>query len=128
MRFMMLYKPGFESDAPPCPEHIAEMDALIERSARAGTLVATDGLLSSAHGARVRLEDGRETVTDGPFAETRELVAGYAIMNARSKAHAIELAREFLAVVKTGEVEVRPMHGAAGLEPGASAQAERAIA
>jgi hypothetical protein len=113
MRFMMLYKPGRESDAPPTQQEMADMGRLIEDMAKAGVLIATDGLQPSSKGARVRIADGKFTVTDGPFTEAKELVAGYAIVQARSKREAIELAKRFLEVVGEGESEIRQMHDAA---------------
>jgi hypothetical protein len=110
MRFMMLYKPGRESDAPPTPQEMANMGQLIEDMAKAGVLIATDGLQPSSKGARVRISDGKFVVTDGPFTETKELVAGYAIVEAKSKDEAIELAKRFLTVVGEGESEIRLMH------------------
>jgi hypothetical protein len=112
MRFMSLYKPGYESDAPPTQEEIAKMGKLIEEMTKAGTLIATDGLQSSKKGARVTLTGGKVRVTDGPFTETKELVAGFAILNVASKAEAIELAKTFLEVVGGGECEIRQMHEA----------------
>ena len=111
MRFMMLYKPGVETNEPPSPEHFAKMGRYIQQQAARGVLLATDGLQSSAKGARVAIEkDGSYTVTDGPFAETKELIAGFAIVNAASKAEAIEMAKEFLELVGQGESEIRQMH------------------
>jgi hypothetical protein len=110
MRFMMLYKPGNESDTPPSPQHIAEMGRFIEEMAREGVLLSTDGLQPSSKGARVRISGGKFTVTDGPFTETKELIAGYAIVQAKSKQDAIELAKRFLKVVGEGESEIRLMH------------------
>jgi hypothetical protein len=110
MRFMMLYKPGRESDAPPTREEIEAMGQLIGEMASAGVLIATDGLQASAKGARVTVTgSGNFTVTDGPFAETKELIAGYAIVEARDKEHAIELAKRFLSVVGEGQTEIRLM-------------------
>jgi hypothetical protein len=82
MRFMMLYKPGRESDAPPTQQEMAAMGQLIEEMAKAGVLIATDGLQPSSKGARVRISGDKFTITDGPFTETKELVAGYAIVEA----------------------------------------------
>ncbi|HJU90843.1 MAG TPA: YciI family protein [Gemmatimonadaceae bacterium] len=110
MRFMMLYKPGKESNTPPSHEEIARMGEFIEKMARSGVLIATDGLAPSSKGARVQFSNGRFTVTDGPFAEAKELIAGYAIVEASSKAEAIAMAKDFLAVVGEGESEVRQMH------------------
>jgi hypothetical protein len=110
MRFMMLYKPGYESDAPPTQQEMEEMGRFIGEMAQAGVLIATDGLQPSSKGVRVRISDGKFTVTDGPFTETKELIAGYAIVQARSKQEAIELAKRFLEVVGEGESEIRLMH------------------
>jgi hypothetical protein len=114
MRFMTLYKPGKESTAPPSQREMADMGQLIDEITKAGVLLATDGLQPSSKGARVRLENGKFTVTDGPFAETKELIAGYAIIEVKSKAEAIELTRRFLKVVGGGESEIRLMHDGSG--------------
>jgi len=110
MRFMMLYKPGRETTTPPTQQEMADMGRFIEEMAASGVLIATDGLQHSSKGARVRIEGGKFTVTDGPFTETKELVAGYAIVQARSKQEAVELAKRFLTVVGEGESEIRLMH------------------
>jgi hypothetical protein len=109
MRYLSIYK-HVETNEPPTPEMMARMGALIETSMKAGTLVATEGCLPSALGARVRKDGERITVTDGPFTETKELVGGFAILEARSKEHAIELAKEFLAVAGGGECELRQIY------------------
>jgi hypothetical protein len=116
MRFMTLYKPGKESDAPPTQEEMAKMGRLIEEMARAGVLIATDGLQPSSKGVRVTISDGKFTIVDGPFAETKELIAGYAIIEAKSKEHAIELTKRFLEVVGEGQSEIRLMHEAPAFE------------
>jgi len=130
MRFMMLYKPGKESDGPPSQQQMAAVGQLIEDMARAGVLIATDGLQPSSQGARVRITEGKFTVTDGAFTETKELVAGYAIVRAKSKQEAIGLAKRFLAVMGEGESEIRLMQDAPafgaesrpGSEDGAASQ------
>ena len=124
MRFMMLYKPGKESNAPPTEREMAAVGQLIEEMAKAGVLLATDGLQPSAKGARVRISDGKLSVTDGPFAETKELIAGYAIVQAKSKKEAIELAKRFLSVMGEGESEVREMHDAPTFEAQGSERAQ----
>jgi hypothetical protein len=83
------------------------MGALIDEMTKAGALEATGGLASTKKGARIRFEGGKRTVIDGPFAESKELVAGYAILDLPSKAAAIEWATRFGDVVKVNEVEVR---------------------
>ena len=117
MRFMSLYKPGRESDAPPTAQEMAAIGQLITDMAQAGVLIATDGLRPSTYGARVRIEDGKFTVTDGPFAETKELIAGYAILEAESRAEAIELSKRFLQVMGGGESEIRLMHDQPAFDP-----------
>jgi hypothetical protein len=81
-----------------------------------GWLLATEGCLPSALGARVRQSDGKVSVIDGPFAETKELVGGFAILQVNSKKEAIELARKFLHVAGEGECELRQLyeHGVDG--------------
>jgi hypothetical protein len=114
MRFMMIYKPAdtkdMEAGVPPTQEEIAKMGAFIGELAQSGVLLATDGLQPSSKGARVRLSRGKLTVTDGPFTETKELIAGFAIVQVKSKAEAIELAERFLKLAGDGESEIRLMH------------------
>ena len=109
MRFLSIYKTA-ETNVPPTPEYIARMEKLIDDMTRAGTLIATEGCLPSALGARVRRSAGKVTVTDGPFVETKEVVGGFAILEARSKEEAIELARTFLDVAGDGECEIRQIY------------------
>jgi hypothetical protein len=106
MRFLSIYK-SRETGEPPSPQHMADMGRLIEKFMKTGELVATEGCLPTALGARVRLDGSGVTVTDGPFTESKEVVGGFAILEATSKAHAIELAKEFLAVAGDGECEIR---------------------
>ena len=112
MRFMTLYKPGEEATAPPSPEVIGKMGKFIQDLAQEGVLVVTDGLQHSAKGARVRISNGKFTVTDGPFAEAKELIGGYAIVEVKSKAEAIELTKRFLSIMGRGESEIRLMQDA----------------
>ena len=109
MRFLCLYKPG-KPEAPPTQEEMARMGAVVEEAMKAGWLLTTEGCLPSAAGARVRLSGGKYTQTDGPFAETRELVGGFAIIRADSKQEAIELTKYFLKTAGGGEVEIRQLH------------------
>jgi hypothetical protein len=113
MKFLSIYK-SVETNTPPTAEHMTNMTQLIEKHMKSGALVATEGCLPSALGARVRLSDGKVTVTDGPFTESKEVVGGFAILQAKSKAEAIELAREFLDVAGEGECEIRQIFEAAG--------------
>jgi len=95
--------------APPDPKKTAQMAALIEEMTQAGVLQAAGGLAGTKQGARVRFKGGKHTVIDGPFAESKELVAGYAILDLPSKAQAIEWATRFGAVVQVNEVEIREL-------------------
>jgi hypothetical protein len=106
MRFLSIYK-TVERGTPPTPEEMEKMGTLVDESMRRGELLATEGCLPSALGARVRLEGGKVSVTDGPFAEAKEVIAGFAVLQADSKAEAIEMAKRFLAVAGEGECELR---------------------
>lgn len=108
LRFLSMHKLD-ESvpEQPPSPEMMAKMGALIEEMTSAGVLQATGGLAGTKHGARIRFQGGKRTVIDGPFAESKELVAGYAIVNLPSKEAAVEWAMRFGEVVKVNEIEVR---------------------
>ena len=106
MRFLSIYKAP-ETNVPPTTEEMARMGKLIEEMTNAGVLLATEGCLPSAKGARVRRSGGKLTVTDGPFTESKELVAGFALLNAKSKEEAIELTKRFLEVAGEGECEIR---------------------
>jgi hypothetical protein len=109
MKFLCLYKPGFESDAPPSQEEMATMGKLIEEMTKAGVLLATGGCMPSAKGSRLRIDSGKITVTDGPFPETKELIAGFALIQVKSKAEAIEWGKRFIATAGQGESEIRQM-------------------
>jgi hypothetical protein len=111
MRFLSLYK-DFERSTPPSPAEMERMGKLIAEGIKAGWLVATEGCLPTALGARVRMSSGKVTVTDGPFTEAKEVVGGFAILRANSKEEAIELARSFLNVVGEGECELRQIYEA----------------
>jgi len=108
LRFLSMQKMNdATAETPPDPGLMAKMDALINEMTKAGVLQATGGLTSTKKGARIRFDGGKRTVIDGPFAESKELIAGYAILELPSKAAAIEWAMRFGDVVKVNEVEVR---------------------
>ncbi|HET9308711.1 MAG TPA: YciI family protein [Candidatus Sulfotelmatobacter sp.] len=112
MRFLSIYK-TVERSTPPTQDEMASMGKLIEEGMKAGWLLATEGCLPTALGARVRKSAGKVTVTDGPFTESKEVVGGFAILKANSKEEAIELARNFLRIAGDGECELRQIY-----EPG----------
>src|SRR5262245_31746304 len=107
---------------------MAKMTRLIEEGMRAGWLVTTEGCLPSVKGARVRRSSGKTTVTDGPFAESKELIGGFAILEAASKQEAIELARRFLEVAGEGECEIRQVFTAADGDAGCAGDAHAQLA
>lgn len=119
MRYMSLVKSAEDSGPPPR----ALMDAIMDGSAeamRAGTLVETGGLAPTARGTRVRLSRGNVTVTDGPFTEAKEVVGGYAVIEATSRQDAVDAAVWLMNLHREhwpgweGEVEVREIVGPEG--------------
>ncbi len=116
MRFLTFIRHSeSHRESPPPPALMEAMGAFVQRSFKDGTLVDTGGLLPSKEGARVRLANGEIRVTDGPFSETKEVIGGWAILNAASKAEAVRIAIEFMELHRKhwpgfeGESEVRPM-------------------
>ena len=113
MRFMMLVIPkGYESAAPdaaPSAEAVSKMMEYNKKLQAAGVLLALDGLLPPSAGARISFSDGKATATDGPFAEAKEVIGGYWIIQVRSREEAIEWARR--APMANNEIiEVRQIH------------------
>ena len=106
MRFLSIYK-SVERDSPPTQEEMATMGKLIEEWTKNGRLIASEGCLPSAMGARIRMTSGKFNVVDGPFTESKEVVGGFALIRAASKAEAIEHVKEFLKVAGDGETELR---------------------
>ncbi|HTX56268.1 MAG TPA: YciI family protein [Candidatus Acidoferrales bacterium] len=92
MRFLVLVKANAESEAGvlPTADEFAAMNAFNQTLVRDGVLLAAEGLQPSAKGARISYASGKPTVTDGPFTETKELIAGFWLLQARSKAEVIE--------------------------------------
>jgi hypothetical protein len=109
MKFLSVYK-TVERNAPPTQEEMDKMGKLIEEGMKAGWLLAVEGCMPSATGARVRKSNGKTIVMDGPFVETKELIGGLAILRATSKEHAIELTKYFLGHAEDGECELRQLH------------------
>lgn len=105
MRFLSIYTHAPFS-GPPSQELIDNMTRLIEEGKRTGWLIATEGVAAGATTTRVQKQGGAVTVTDGPFSEAKEVIGGYALLEAKSHAHAVELARKFLAVAGDGTCEM----------------------
>jgi len=134
MRFMMIVKANrkFEAGEPPNPKLIATIAEHGEKLRQAGILLSTGGLLPTSKGARIQADGGKLNVIDGPFAETKELVGGFAIMKVNSREEAIELGKTFMQLhvdvlgpEYDGQLEIRQMMDVPTcLEEFAAAQAE----
>jgi len=116
MRFLTMVKCSENVGFPPQ----GLIDAIFqqqEQASKAGILIEVGGLAPTAMGARVRVSSGKLTVTDGPFAETKEVIGGFAVMDVKSKEEAIEGARQLMQLHIQhwpgweGEVEIRQMYG-----------------
>jgi hypothetical protein len=105
-----LYKASKPEGTPPTQEEMTKMGKLIEDGFKSGWLLATEGCLPSTLGARVRLSNGKFTVTDGPFTEAKEIIGGFALIQAKSKEEAIELTKDFLKIAGDGESEIRQVY------------------
>ena len=106
MRFLMTMNGG---GRPPDEQLYAEMGRYIEELSNAGVLLATGGL--EPNGTHVKATDGKITVTDGPYAEAKETIVSFALLDVRSKAEAIELSRRFWQIVGDGEGDIRQVFG-----------------
>jgi len=107
MRFMLIVKASKESEAGvlPTEKELADMGKFNEQMVKNGMMLAGEGLQASSKGARITFKGGKPTVVDGPFAETKELVAGFWLIQAKSKEEAVEWARR--APFVDGQIEVR---------------------
>ncbi|MCI0435010.1 MAG: YciI family protein [Gemmatimonadetes bacterium] len=110
MRFLMMVKASAESEAGVLPDEatLAAMAKYNDELAKAGVMLDGSGLRPSSQGARVRFSSGKPRVIDGPFAETKELIAGYWLIQAKSLDEAIEWARRV--PFDEGEIEIRPLY------------------
>jgi hypothetical protein len=108
MRYISIYthKP---SNAGPTQEHIASMNKLIEDGKKEGWLITTEGVSWDNKGTRVQSTGGKISVTDGPFAEAKEVIGGYALLQVKSKEEALALSRRFLAVAGDGTCELHQL-------------------
>ena len=118
MRYMMIVKGDERMDrsGPPPQGLMDAIDKLGQEAAKAGKMVSFGGLRPTADGARIRIANGKLTVTDGPFTEAKEVIGGFSIMNLASKEEAIEEARKFMELHRihwpqwNGETEIRAMY------------------
>lgn len=109
MRFLVMNKSNEENEAgiPPSKEVVEGVGKLMEESAREGVLISADGVHPSSRGARINFSEGKRAVTDGPFAEAKELIAGFVVIQVESKKAAIEWATRLAGVLGDVEIEVR---------------------
>jgi len=110
MKFLCIYKSSKPEGIPPSPKEVEEMGKYVEKMKKCGVVVATEGCLPSALGAKSRLASGKFTLTDGPFTEAKEIIGGFALMNANSKADLVEHMKDFMRLAGDGECEIRPVY------------------
>jgi len=127
MRFMMIVKASKESEAGAMPEEkvLADMAKYNEELVKAGVMLDGAGLKPSSNGARIKYSGTKRTVMDGPFAETKELVAGFWVIQVKSKEEAIEWAKRV--PFEDGEVELRPFFELEDFAPSAAVDHHKEI-
>jgi hypothetical protein len=122
MRFMIMVRANKDTEAGVMPEDklVADMAAYHEELVKAGVLLDASGLQPSSKGARIKFSGGKRTVIDGPFAEAKELIAGYTIIQVKSREEAMEWARRFPNPMNEGtegEIEIRQLYELEDLPP-----------
>jgi hypothetical protein len=134
MRFMMMIKANEQTEAGQLPDEkaLAQMAKYNQQLVDAGVLLDGAGLQASSKGARITFSGGKPTVKDGPFAEAKELIAGYWIIQVKSKAEAIEWARRVPFGIDTphageGEIELRQMFDMEDFEPGPAIEQHKEV-
>ncbi len=127
MRFLMIVKASKESEAGVMPSEtlLAEMAKYNEALVKAGVMLDGTGLKPSSQGARIKYSGSKRTIVDGPFAETKELVAGFWIIQVKSKEEAIEWAKRV--PFEDGEVELRPFFELEDFAPGPAIEHHKEI-
>jgi len=127
MRFMIIVRATPKTEAGVMPEEklFAAMAEYHEQLVKAGVLLDASGLQPSSKGWRIRYSGGKRTVIDGPFAETKELIAGYTVIQVRSRDEALEWTRRFpapMGELEDAEIEVRQMFELEDFEPSESVE------
>ena len=122
MRYMVMHyqTQDMEDGVLPSPEQQAAIGQYMQEAAMSGVLLSGEGVASSAQGARIEVQEGSTRVIDGPFAEAKELIAGFAILEVDSLAEAVEHARKFALLVGTERVDVRRVVEFEDLQQGSS--------
>jgi len=117
MRYMFIVRSGHQG--PPTPELMEAMDKLASEEIRAGRMIDQGGLMPMAMGAEIALKGDKLSVVDGPFVESKEIVGGYAIIEAKTREEALDISQRFMELHRThwptfeGESEVRPFEAEA---------------
>jgi hypothetical protein len=114
MKFLMTYEQNPDLP-PPTPQKMAEIGAYTRRNIEAGIVLMTGGLVRPTRGIKMRCEDGKVSITDGPFAESKELIDGYALIQADSREHAIAIATEFMQLAGDGNGEILQVYDPPGM-------------
>lgn len=110
MRYISIFTNANRAATPPSPEMMAKMSALIEQGMKDGWLITTEGVQFGKQPIRVTSEKGKITIVDGPFAEAKEVLGGYAVLEAKNRDHVLELTRQFLAVAGDGICEIHELY------------------
>lgn len=105
MKFLLTYAQQ-PNAAPPTPQQMAAIGAYTKKNVEAGIVLMTGGLVRPTRGIQVRCEAGKVSITDGPFAETKELIDGFALVEVKSREEAIALASEFMQLAGDGTGEI----------------------
>ncbi|HKA86844.1 MAG TPA: YciI family protein [Haliangiales bacterium] len=105
MKFLLTYAADPKAP-PPTPEKMMEIGKLTAEMVSSGVVIMTGGLVRPSKGTQLRCAAGKVSVTDGPFAETKELIDGFALINAGSKEEAIQLATRFMSIAGDGSGEI----------------------
>lgn len=116
MKFMAIFESN-PTAPPPSPETMQKLGEYTKRMLDSGSVVLTGGLVRPSHGVRIQNEGGKITVTDGPFAESKELIDGFAVLEAANMEAAIALSKEFMAIAGDGKGEILPMFEPGGPPP-----------
>jgi len=116
MKFMMIYE-STPNAPPPSPEVMQKLGEYTQRMIASGKVVLTGGLVRPSHGVRIERREGKVTVTDGPFTESKELIDGFAVVEAASLAEAIQLSKDFMEIAGDGKGEILPMFEGGGPPP-----------
>jgi hypothetical protein len=117
MRFVLMYRPAQPEGTPMDPQKMMALGKMCEELTKAGVVITSAGLQPSVRGARVRNARGKVSVTDGPFAEAKEVIAGINLVQVASREEAIELAKRFISIAGDGETEIRQVFEATDFAP-----------